>query len=199
MSNDRYEEIRKALAMGPTRKPIPSFPGYEADEEGNIWSVETNWRGIGPRVLSSYADDHGYLRVRLTIATGKRVKKFIHALVCEAFHGPRPAGFEVRHLDGNRKNNKPSNLAWGTRSENAKDRVLHGTCKARENGALGANATKQKYDHLSVTLRCPVCNREFETRQWKIRAAQRRGRQHTCSPSCGRRLGAMKVNAVRAE
>jgi hypothetical protein len=28
-----------------TKKPIPGFPGYEADDEGRIWST-TNWRGI---------------------------------------------------------------------------------------------------------------------------------------------------------
>lgn len=48
-------------------------------------------------------------------------------MVCEAFHGLRPEGMEVRHLDGNSQNDAASNLAWGTRSENIRDAVRHGT------------------------------------------------------------------------
>ena len=52
---------------------------------------------------------------------------YIHHLVCELFHGPRPDGCEVRHLDGNRDNNAANNLAWGTRAQNRADMVGHGT------------------------------------------------------------------------
>jgi hypothetical protein len=40
-------------------------------------------------------------------------------LVCEAFHGPNPAGKPVcMHMDENAANNRANNLAWGTQSEN---------------------------------------------------------------------------------
>ena len=41
--------------------------------------------------------------------------------------GPRPEGMECRHLNGDRKDNRIENLRWGTRAENAQDRVIHGT------------------------------------------------------------------------
>lgn len=47
-------------------------------------------------------------------------------LVGEAFLGPRPDGLETRHLDGNPANNSARNLRYGTKSENAQDRVRHG-------------------------------------------------------------------------
>lgn len=54
--------------------------------------------------------------------------RYLHQLVCETFHGQPPsATHEVRHLDGNRFHNGANNLAWGTRAENAADRVRHGT------------------------------------------------------------------------
>ena len=46
--------------------------------------------------------------------------RHVHELVCEAVHGPRPEGMEVLHLDDDPTNNNPTNLRWGTRSENMK-------------------------------------------------------------------------------
>lgn len=196
MTTDRYAALRAALEAGPTRRAIPSLPGYEVDEHGGVWSVSSNWRGLGARLMQYQVDESGYRRVRV-VANGRRTKKPIHQLVCEAFHGPKPDGHEVRHLNGNRQDNRPSNLAWGTRSENARDRTRHGTCKAKQNGLLGAIATKQKYSHLSAVIDCPICGRQFETRDWKVRSARRNGKLHTCSPTCARRVGADKTNGLR--
>jgi hypothetical protein len=44
-----------------------------------------------------------------------------------AFTGENPADLETRHMDGNPGNNALGNLAFGTASENAHDRVRHGT------------------------------------------------------------------------
>ena len=46
--------------------------------------------------------------------------EYEHRLVCEQVHGPAPDGMEVLHLDDDKTNNSPSNLRWGTRSENMK-------------------------------------------------------------------------------
>lgn len=58
----------------------------------------------------------------------------IHRLVLEAFVGPRPAGMECRHLDGNKNNNRLYNLAWGTGEENRADQVRHGTARYGKRG-----------------------------------------------------------------
>ena len=43
----------------------------------------------------------------------------VHRMVCEAFHGPAPAGKPyVLHIDENAHNNRPENLKWGTQKEN---------------------------------------------------------------------------------
>ena len=51
----------------------------------------------------------------------------VHVLVLNQFVGPCPSGQECRHLNGNRSDNRLENLIWGTPSENAQDKVLHGT------------------------------------------------------------------------
>jgi hypothetical protein len=183
---DTILALEKALEAGPTRLPIASAPGYEADQTGVIWSVAHNWRGWGERALASHKDAHGYLRVSLVVG-GKRIHRMAHALVCEAFHGPRPDGQEVRHLDGSRDNNAPSNLAWGTKSENAKDRIRHGTDKARVNGLLGAEATRKRFASTLISITCPVCLQPFNTRKTLVEQRLKRGCVHTCSVRCGRR------------
>jgi hypothetical protein len=50
----------------------------------------------------------------------------IHALVAKVFIGDRPENQDVRHLDGNPKNNHVKNLAYGTRKENMADMHKHG-------------------------------------------------------------------------
>lgn len=52
---------------------------------------------------------------------------YVHHLVARAFLGPRPEGAEIRHLDGNCRNNAATNLAYGTRQENVQDSLRHGT------------------------------------------------------------------------
>ena len=54
---------------------------------------------------------------------GKQVRRLVHTLVLEAFVGPRPKGYETRHLNGIKTDNRLSNLAWGTPSENGDDRI----------------------------------------------------------------------------
>jgi hypothetical protein len=64
----------------------------------------------------------------ITCKENGRDKVFaVHVMVCEAFHGARPfPGAQVRHLDGNKLNNRADNLKWGTAAENAADRSKHG-------------------------------------------------------------------------
>ncbi len=81
------------------------------------------------RVMTARVDRYGYLAVRLN-ANGRQAWKRVHRLVCEAWHGPAPEGAHAAHLDGNRLNNQPSNLAWKTPAENNADKLRHGTHQA---------------------------------------------------------------------
>lgn len=110
-------------------RPVPGCPGYFATADGEIHSVKNGkWSTSGGRrrSLRSSVGKPGYLLVHLSV-NGVVRPKTVHRLVCLAFHGAPPhEKSDVRHLDGNRLNNRPSNLAWGTRSENEADKRLHG-------------------------------------------------------------------------
>jgi len=101
-------------------------PGYEVTKDGKVFSTSHNWRGYGKREMRQTPNDDGYPSVRLTI-DGKRKRLTIHRLVALQYLGDKPSpSHEVRHLDGRKDNNNVTNLAWGTRKENAKDRDIHG-------------------------------------------------------------------------
>lgn len=101
-------------------REIPGFPNYMVTEYGQVWSMKNNhW-------LSPCDNGVGYLYVCLCIK-GQIKHKYIHRLVLEAFVGPGLKGMECRHKDGDSTNNRLNNLRWGTRSENHRDAVKHGT------------------------------------------------------------------------
>jgi hypothetical protein len=81
---------------------------------------------------------------------GKK-KIYIHRTVCELFNGASTPGLECRHLDGNNQNNDASNLKWGTPSENAYDKVSHGTAGFGEKNPM-AKLTKNQVNEIRTRV-----------------------------------------------
>lgn len=107
-------------------KDIPGYPGYIASSDGNVYSLHTILKRVG------HMGPYGYYVV--TLFKSKRPKIVaLHILVCTAFHGPKKCpSHQVRHLNGDKMDNRPSNLCWGTRQENEADKKRHGTCNSGE-------------------------------------------------------------------
>jgi hypothetical protein len=104
-------------------QPVPGFDGYFLDDSLRVISRHG-------RPLATFRDKDGYLRVSLATERGKdarRIHRGVHQIVCAAFHGPCPDGMQVRHLDGDKANNAPSNLCYSTVLVNNRDRIEHGT------------------------------------------------------------------------
>jgi hypothetical protein len=104
-------------------KAVPGYEGmYEVSDLGRVRSLRNN-KGL----LTLLHGPGGYRIVGLSV-NGKPIKVYVHALVLEAFVGPRPRGGVTRHFpDRDRTNNKLINLSWGTHADNQKDRDIHGT------------------------------------------------------------------------
>jgi hypothetical protein len=115
-------------------KPVVGHPDYEVSSLGRVRSLSREWtqanryggehthRKLG-RVLRPGIASNGYP----TVVLGRGNSRTVHSLVTEAFLGPTPAGQEVRHQDGNRTNPRLDNLCYGTRSDNVRDAIRHGT------------------------------------------------------------------------
>jgi hypothetical protein len=94
----------------------------------------------------------------------------VHVLVCTAWHGTRPEGLVCRHLDGNPTNSVPSNLAWGTVSENAFDSVRHGGHPeaAKTHCPQGHEYSEENTAIHSGRRSCRTCHRASNA-QYEIR------------------------------
>jgi len=81
------------------------------------------------RVLTPSLCVSGYEKV--TLANGCQRKQInVHTLVLSAFVGPRPGKYpqvQARHKNGKRRDNRATNLTWGTALENSHDKYAHGT------------------------------------------------------------------------
>jgi hypothetical protein len=114
-------------------KSIPSWEGrYDVSDLGNIRSL--SYRGVKrkePLIMKASFNDWGYLQIALFDRRWKKHYR-VASLVLLAFVGPRPKGKEVSHLDGNKTNNKLSNLRYETARENQHRLKEHGTCQYGE-------------------------------------------------------------------
>ena len=108
---------------------IPGIDTHLAGEDGHIYSrVHPRKRGLvrlkGYRREAEDAITYPIVCIRID---GRRRWIRVHQLICDAFHGLAPSSKHVvRHLDGSQTNNRPSNLAWGTQTENMADMEAHG-------------------------------------------------------------------------
>lgn len=80
-------------------------------------------------ITDGWVADTGYRRVMV----GGGAKKYVHQLVCEAFHGPAPPSkSQVSHIDGDKLNNRPENLRWADWKDNRADGRVVGEIKTGE-------------------------------------------------------------------
>lgn len=153
-------------------RDIPGYEGYyQASDAGRVRSLHRAF-ARDPNDLKEKAalDAHaataprlqkkilslvvGYAgRLNVVLCKHSKTRKFqVHRLVLLAFVGPCPEGMECRHLDGDHTNNRLSNLCWGTREENAQDRIRHGTHGRGENAAA-AKLTEQQVREIRADPR----------------------------------------------
>lgn len=110
-------------------RPVVGWEGfYDVSSLGRVRSLPRrliDGRRIKGRVLRQHLAARGYRHVTLS-ADGRNRPVAVHILVATAFAGAPKPGQEVRHLDDHRLNNVASNLVWGTRAENIRDRRTNG-------------------------------------------------------------------------
>jgi hypothetical protein len=137
-------------------KDIPGFVGlYEVSNLGTVRSknrtVRHNCGGdktVRSQIISQLITPNGYCQVSLW-REGKRKVFSVHRLVLLAFVGKCPTGYEVRHLNSIKTDNRLVNLAYGTHSENVIDTIN-----------LGRNSRQKLNPELVLKIRKRANNGE---------------------------------------
>ncbi len=108
--------------------PIPGFDGYFASRDGRIWSKRQmgSIPGTNGPLRELKPSGGRYLKVELRLEGCYRTR-MVHTLILLTFVGACPKGQECRHKNGVKMDNRLSNLQWGTRIQNAHDKIIHGT------------------------------------------------------------------------
>lgn len=70
------------------------------------------------RVIGNNPHNNGYTITTLINDDGKRVRKSTHRWIYEAWHGEIPEGKEISHIDDDKYNNRPDNLAAMSHRDN---------------------------------------------------------------------------------
>jgi hypothetical protein len=98
---------------------IKEIKGYESiytiNDKGEVYSVPR--KGTKGGIIKQHITECGYLYVMLCKNMVTK-RKTIHRLISEAFIENENQKPQVNHIDGNKLNNKISNLEWCTVSEN---------------------------------------------------------------------------------
>lgn len=110
-------------------RDVVGFEGkYQVSSEGRLkrlpYHRKVNRDGdtalVPYRISDGFISDVGYRRATL----GRGAKRYIHQLVCEAFHGPAPKDKpNVSHYDGDKLNNRADNLRWANQTDNGQDAI----------------------------------------------------------------------------
>ncbi|KKK57425.1 hypothetical protein LCGC14_1416830 [marine sediment metagenome] len=130
------EETKKTIM-----KKHPYFSSYSVTRSGRVWSHKRACTRGG--WIASFPQKSGHLSTTL-FESGKSYCCYVHRLVLETFIGSCPNGMECRHLNNNPSDNRLENLKWGTRSENSRDSLRHGT-----HSGLGKYGEKSSQSKLS--------------------------------------------------
>lgn len=114
-------------------RPIPSLPLFIASSHGRIM-MKPDYvasKGNGLRVAGGIPRFGEWDGNRFILQfRGKTFK--VARLICEAFHGPAPIKKPIcMHSDENSKNNRPSNLTWGTQKQNLNAPGFLAYCRSR--------------------------------------------------------------------
>ena len=106
------------LVTAPTIVKLSAFgyPGWEADNEGNVFYEGALIKGF---------TTNG--RVYVKAAGMGKIKRA--QIVCTAWNGPKPDGYGALHKNDVKSDDRPSNLYWGTDSDNRRDCIANGIHK----------------------------------------------------------------------
>jgi hypothetical protein len=132
-------------------KPISGYTGlYEISSLGRVKSLPKIAHGaLYKEKILKIQTLPKYKYCYINLHNNKNIERFyVHELVAREFIGPRPANYQIDHIDNNKTNNAASNLRYLTRQENM-DRVT--TCPNQTVAVNRANVKLLREQGLTIS------------------------------------------------
>ena len=96
---------------------LENYPGYVFYEDGRIWSEPKGKSNPKGKFLKHTSQHHGYTVVSI-VERGEKKQRSLHKLMATAFI-PNPKKLpQINHINGNKKDNRLSNLEWCSAKQN---------------------------------------------------------------------------------
>lgn len=106
--------------------------------------------------MKFYENDGGYLWTSLALEDHTKLSGRLNRLVYSNVYGEIPKGYEVDHIDKDKRNNFPSNLRLVTKSENNLNKNIKG-----EKNAFSKLKDKEAREILELILRHKMTKQEI--------------------------------------
>lgn len=132
------------------------FQQYEINDEGVVRHRTTKHAG------KSYLSAPGYrFRSLYSLVTKKQITVRLAPLVAKAWLGDRPKGKQIHHIDGNKSNDRVSNLEYVTQSRNILESYLNGHQRSVKRRILSPDDHQKIKDLWATGLSQVVIGRMF--------------------------------------
>lgn len=121
-------------------------PAYEVSDEGRVRNAKTG------RILKTQVNPNGYEHLTLR-KDNKQVAARVHRLVADAFYDGDHTGLDINHDDGNKLNNRLSNLVVCTHKENIDHAFRTGLKKPSRQIKIRVIETGEVYESIRACAR----------------------------------------------
>ena len=135
------DRLRAPFPWAGVYKPVPGHSRYEVSDCGAVRRT-ADGKQIVPTDFGKYGKKS--VGVELVGDDGKTTLRSVANWMLRAHVGPPPDGCGTRHLNGDYRDNRLANLAWGTHSENMQDSIRHGTFAGGRNAKARAKSWARK-------------------------------------------------------
>lgn len=123
------------------------YPGYFSTGYGRVFRSTND--GF---VMCAIKHQKGYEYCSVKVS-GKWKWLRTNRIVCQTFHGnPSNPDLMARHLDDDKSNNKPDNLAWGTAQDNVDDAKRNGKRNRPPTGERHGMAKLSDNDVIDIKI-----------------------------------------------